>query len=59
MGGGAVEIETVGVPQGFELCTELVRPGAHVANIGVHGGQASPRITVVRDVTVKTGLVDT
>jgi alcohol dehydrogenase len=47
------------VPQGFELCTELVRPGAHMANIGAHSGDASPRITVVRNVTVKTGLVDT
>ena len=25
------------MPSSFELCTELVRPGGHVANIGAHG----------------------
>src|SRR3954471_11111597 len=35
--GADVVIEAVGVPETFELCTELVRPGGHVANIGVHG----------------------
>ena len=29
------------VPASFELCTELVRPGGHVANIGVHGKPAT------------------
>jgi alcohol dehydrogenase len=32
-----VAIEAVGVPQSFELCTELTRPGGRVANVGVHG----------------------
>lgn len=35
--GADVAIEAVGVPASFQLCTELVRPGGHVANIGVHG----------------------
>ena len=26
-----------GRPQTFELCTELIRPGGRVANVGVHG----------------------
>jgi alcohol dehydrogenase len=30
-----VAIEAVGVPATFELCTEIVRPGGHVANVGV------------------------
>jgi threonine dehydrogenase-like Zn-dependent dehydrogenase len=30
-----VAIEAVGVPQTFELCTKLVRPGSHAANIDV------------------------
>jgi alcohol dehydrogenase len=38
--GADVVIEAVGVPESFELCTELVRPGGHVANIGVHGKPA-------------------
>ena len=35
--GADVAIEAVGVPDTFELCARLVRPGGHVANIGVHG----------------------
>ncbi|MEA2422408.1 MAG: alcohol dehydrogenase, partial [Thermoleophilaceae bacterium] len=35
--GADVAIEAVGVPDTFELCTELIRPGGHVANVGVHG----------------------
>ena len=38
----------VGVPETFELCTELIRPGGRVANVGVHGkcGDASSREAV-------------
>ena len=32
-----VAVEAVGVPETFELCTELIRPGGRVANVGVHG----------------------
>lgn len=56
-----VAIEAVGVPASFELCTTLVRPGGHVANIGVHGKSASLHLESlwIRDVTITTGLVDT
>ena len=56
-----VAIEAVGVPSSFELCTELVRPGGHVANIGVHGVPATLHLETLwtRDVTITTGLVDT
>jgi alcohol dehydrogenase len=56
-----VAIEAVGVPATFELCTELVRPGGHVANIGVHGQPATLHLESLwtRDVTITTGLVDT
>ncbi len=56
-----VAIEAVGVPASFELCTELVRPGGHVANIGVHGQPALLHLEKLwtRDVTITTGLVDT
>ncbi len=59
--GADVSIEAVGVPESFELCTELVRPGGHVANIGVHGHPATLHLESLwtRDVTVTTGLVDT
>jgi alcohol dehydrogenase len=56
-----VAIEAVGVPETFELCTELVRPGGHVANIGVHGKSVTLHLESlwIRDVTMTTGLVDT
>jgi alcohol dehydrogenase len=59
--GADVVIEAVGVPATFELCTELVRPGGHVANIGVHGQPATLHLESLwtRDVTITTGLVDT
>ena len=48
-------------PETFELCTELVRPGGHVANVGVHGHPATLHLETlwIRDVTITTGLVDT
>lgn len=56
-----VAIEAVGVSESFELCTALVRPGGHVANIGVHGRPATLHLESlwIRNVTVRTGLVDT
>jgi alcohol dehydrogenase len=56
-----VAIEAVGVPETFELCTQLVRPGGHVANIGVHGHAATLHLESlwIRDITITTGLVDT
>ena len=59
--GADVVIEAVGVPETFELCTRLVRPGGHVANIGVHGKAASLALDALwaKDVTITTGLVDT
>jgi len=59
--GADVAIEAVGVPASFELCTELVRPGGHVANIGVHGKPATLHLESlwIRDLTITTGLVDT
>jgi alcohol dehydrogenase len=59
--GADVAIEAVGVPETFELCTRLVRPGGHVANIGVHGHAATLHLESlwIRDLTITTGLVDT
>src|ERR671920_642519 len=59
--GADVTVEAVGIPETFELCTELVRPGGHVANIGVHGASATLHLETlwIKDVTITTGLVDT
>jgi alcohol dehydrogenase len=59
--GADVAIEAVGVAATFELAATLVRPGGHVANIGVHGGPATLHLEDLwtRDVTITTGLVDT
>jgi alcohol dehydrogenase len=59
--GADAALEAVGVPETFELATELIRPGGRVANIGVHGKPATLHLEKlwIRDVTVTTGLVDT
>ena len=56
-----VAIEAVGIPETFELCADIVRPGGHVANVGVHGRPATLHLEKlwIKDVTIKTGLVDT
>src|SRR6476619_2749781 len=59
--GADVAIEAVGIPQTFELCADLVRPGGRVANVGVHGSPATLHLERlwIRDVTITTGLFDT
>lgn len=59
--GADVAIEAVGLPQTFEQCTDLVRPGGHVANIGVHGEPVTLHLERlwIRNITITTGLVDT
>jgi alcohol dehydrogenase len=56
-----VAIEAVGIPETFELCTDIVRAGGHVANVGVHGRPATLHLEKlwIKDVTITTGLVDT
>ena len=56
-----VAIEAVGIPETFELCTRLVRPGGRVANVGVHGTSVPLHLEDlwIKDVTITTGLVDT
>ena len=59
--GADAAIEAVGVPETFELCTELIRLGGRVANVGVHGHPATLHLERlwIRDVLLTTGLVDT
>ncbi len=56
-----VAIEAVGIPETFELCTEIVRPGGRVANVGVHGQPATLHLETlwIKSITITTGLVDT
>ncbi len=59
--GADVAIEAVGVPETFELCTELIRPGGRLANVGVHGRCVTLHLEKlwIRDVTITAALVDT
>ena len=54
-----VAIEAVGIPQTFEMCTQLIRPGGTVANVGVHGHPVELRLQDlwIMDAAITTGLV--
>ncbi len=59
--GADVTIEAAGAPETFELAVQLTRPGARIANIGMHAGPAPLHLEDqwTRDITVTTGQVDT
>lgn len=59
--GADVAIEAVGTPRTFETAVRLVRPGGHVANVGVHGAAATLHLEDIwaKNLTITTGLVDT
>ncbi|MCI4676183.1 zinc-dependent alcohol dehydrogenase family protein [Candidatus Mycolicibacterium alkanivorans] len=59
--GADVVMEAVGQPQTFEQAVTLVRPGGHVANLGVHGQPATLHLEDIwiKNLTITTGLVDT
>lgn len=59
--GADVVMEAVGLPATFEQAITLVRPGGHVANIGVHGAPATLHLENIwaKNLTITTGLVDT
>jgi alcohol dehydrogenase len=56
-----VVMEAVGIPETFELCTEIVKPGGRVANIGVHGKPVCLHLERLwsHNITIRTRLVDT
>jgi alcohol dehydrogenase len=56
-----VAIEAVGIPQTFQMATELIRPGGTVANIGVHGRPVELQLQDlwIKDIAITTGLVST
>jgi alcohol dehydrogenase len=58
--GAHVAIEAVGIPATFDLCTRVVRPGGHVANVGVHGTSVELHLQDlwIKNLTITTGLVN-
>ncbi len=56
-----VAIEAVGVPAAFDICQGIVRPGGHIANVGVHGHSVDLQIQKlwIQNITLTTGLVST
>lgn len=56
-----VAIEAVGIPQTFTMATELVRPGGHVANVGVHGKPVELHVENlwIQNINISMGLVNT
>src|SRR5690606_19197681 len=54
-----VAIEAVGIPQTFDMCTALIRPGGSVANVGVHGKSVELDLQDlwIKDVSITTRLV--
>ena len=55
-----VAIEAVGVPQTFDMATELVRPGGNVANVGVHGKPVELHVEKlwIQNINISMGLVN-
>jgi len=56
-----VAIEAVGIPQTFDVCQNIIRPGGHIANVGVHGKSVELQIQKlwIQNITITTGLVNT
>lgn len=56
-----VAIEAVGIPSTFTMTTEIVRPGGHVANVGVHGKPVELPLNElwIRNINISMGLVNT
>lgn len=56
-----VSIEAVGYPETLRTAAALVRPGGHIANIGVHGVPVELPLEQlwIHNVTLTMGLVDT
>ncbi|MFJ4696205.1 alcohol dehydrogenase catalytic domain-containing protein [Streptomyces sp. NPDC088766] len=59
--GADVVVEASGEPEGFVLCTQAVRAGGRIANIGTHGGPVTLHLESLwrKNVTISTGQVDT
>ena len=56
-----VAVEAVGIPATFDMCTQLVRPGGSVANVGVHGRAVQLHLQDlwIKNINISMGLVNT
>jgi alcohol dehydrogenase len=56
-----VAIEAVGLPETFTMATEIVRPGGHLANVGVHGKPVPLHVENlwIQNISISMGLVNT
>lgn len=56
-----VAIEAAGFPATFDICQRVLAPGAHLANVGVHGKSVDLQLQDlwIKNVTITTGLVST
>ncbi len=56
-----VSIEAVGIPQTFTMAIDVVRPGGHVANVGVHGKSVDLALNElwIKNIDISMGLVNT
>lgn len=56
-----VAIEAVGLPATWDICQHVVKPGGHIANVGVHGAKVDFQIQDlwIKNLTITTGLVNT
>ena len=56
-----VAIEAVGIPASFDVCQNIIRPGGHIAVIGVHSHSVDFQLQKlwIQNITLTTGLVST
>lgn len=56
-----VAIEAVGIPQTWDICQNIVKPGGNIANVGVHAKKVDFQIQElwIKNLTITTGLVNT
>lgn len=56
-----VAIEAVGISESFDVCQQIIRPGGHIAVVGVHGHSVDFQLQKlwIQNITLTTGLVST
>ena len=56
-----VAIEAVGVAASFDVCQNIIKPGGHIAVVGVHGHSVDLQLQKlwIQNITLTTGLVST
>ena len=56
-----VAMEAVGYPTTFDLCQQIIAPGGHISNLGVHGEPVTFELNKlwIKNISLSTGLVNT